>query len=250
MADINGRAVNLVKPDFPETAVAAGADGDTVVIEVIVDENGNVISAECLSPCNSFLKDAAELAARSSKFKPLEVKGRTVGYQGTLIYSFVVTRVNWFAFGVALESTRQFDNISLGPVAGMLSSEFDSEKATLLALDANGGADYDTRQKGITDVERSIKSKLKGEYLWRFELSMAMRRVTFWFHAAHIDRREMQSSIEKLAPYIASAPEGTSRQLLENLTTFSKYRITDEISDRALVQAIFRMESKILGRKK
>jgi len=45
--DINGMAISLVKPAFPETAVAAQADGSAVSLFVAVSENGNVISAKC-----------------------------------------------------------------------------------------------------------------------------------------------------------------------------------------------------------
>ena len=243
--DINGRSIHLVKPAFPDTAVVTGADGDTIGLKVIVDESGNVISAQCSLSCHPFLKDAAELAAMTSKFKPLLVKGRAVRYEGTLLYSFVVNRVNWFGFGTALESTRQFDNISFGPVAQILASEFNTEKERLLALDADGGVDYDARQKGIAEVESSIKSKLKGTDLWHFELGMAIRRVTFWSMAGRIDRREMQKSLEELAPFVASAPEGISKQLTEDLQAFSKFRIPTDMSDRDLIHAIYDMSRKI-----
>src|SRR5947208_16877214 len=78
--DINGRATSLVKPAFPETAVDMGADGDSVSLMVVVDENGFVISAHCSLNCHPMLKDAAELAAMTSKFKPLEINGRAVRY--------------------------------------------------------------------------------------------------------------------------------------------------------------------------
>ena len=97
------------------------------------------------------LKDAAELAAMTSKFKPLEINGRAVRYDGILLYSFVVNHVNWYGFGTALESTRQFDNISFGPAAQILSNDFAKEKARLVALDADGGADFDARAFGLSN---------------------------------------------------------------------------------------------------
>lgn len=244
--DINGRAVTLVKPAFPETAVAADADGAAVVVRVVVDEIGNVISATCLLPCHSMLKDAAELAAMQSKFKPLIINGRRVKYQGSLHYTFVVNRVDWFRFATAIESTRQFDNISLGPVAQILSPEFSKEKAGLLTLDANGGADYDTRQKVIAEVVASFKSKLKGIDLWRFELGLALRRVTFWPQAGGpVDRRELQKAIEELATVADWPPEGVAETLIKELTAISKYRIPPDISERDLRQAISDMSRNL-----
>jgi len=243
--DINGRAVLLVKPAFPETAVVTEADGESISLKVVVDEDGNVVSAQCSLTCHPMLKDAAELAAMTSKFKPLSVEGRSVRYEGILLYNFVVNRVHWFRFGTALESARQFDNISFGPVAQILSNEFAAEKARLIILDADGGVDFDTRQKGIADVVGSIKAKLSGVDLWQFELGMALRRVTFWLMAGRIDRREMQKAIEGLTPYITSAPEGTSKQLIDDLNAFSKFRIPADMSDRDLARAISDMSKKI-----
>ncbi len=236
--DINGMAVSLVKPAFPETAVAVDADGAGVVLRVIVDENGNVISATCSKTCHSMLKDAAELAAIQSKFKPMMKDGRPVKYQGTLLYTFIVNRVDWFRFGTAIESTRQFDNISLGPVAQILSAEFSKEKESLLTLDVKG-VDYDTRQKVIAEVVGSFKTKLKGVDLWRFDLGMSLRRITFWPQAGGlIDRVELQKAIDGLSNNISSSPESVSELLIKELTVISKYRVPPDISERDLRQAI------------
>lgn len=236
--DINGMALTLVKPAFPETAVAMGADGDGVSLKVVVDENGNVVSAVCSLSCHPMLKDAAELAALQSKFKPLKKDGKAIKYQGNLLYTFVVNRVDWFRFGTALESTRQFDNISLGPVGQILSSEYADEKTKLLSLDAKG-VDYDTRQKVIEEVASSMRSKLKGMDLWRFNLALALRRITFWPQAGGpVDRIELQQAIDGLVPVISAAPDGVSEGLIKELTSISKYRVPAEISERDLRQAI------------
>ncbi len=239
--DINGMAISLVKPAFPETAVAAAADGAGVSLKVVVDENGNVISARCSLNCHPMLKDAAELAAATSKFRPLTKDGQAVTYEGILLYTFVVDRVDWFRFGTALESTRQFDNISVGPVAEMLSSRFSDERARLLSLDARG-VDLETRWKVIREVESALKGKLKGSDRWSFEIAMALRRITFWTMAGErTDRVELQKAIDALPKFIAGAPEGVSEQTIAALMTVSKYRVRDNMPERELRQAISEM---------
>ena len=243
--DINGMAITLVKPAFPETAVVTGADGAAVSLRVVVDENGNPISAQCSISCHPMLKEAAELAAIQSKFKPLVKDGRPVKYEGILLYSFVVTHVNWYRFGTALESVRQFDNISAGPMAQILSGDFAAEKTRLLGLDAPG-VDLNTRWKVIAEVESSLRKKLKGLDLWRFEVGMALRRVTFWTMAGErTDRAAMQKAIDALPAHIAAAPEGVSEQVITGLTALSKYRVTAEIPERELRQAINDLSRKI-----
>lgn len=243
--DINGRAISLLKPAFPETAIAAAADGAGVTLRVVVDENGHVISAQCSLNCHPMLKDAAELAAATSKFRPLIKDGQAVKYQGVLLYTFVVERVDWFRFGTGLESARQFDNISVGPVAEVLSSRYSDEKARLLALDAKG-VDYETRQKGISGVEALLNDKLKGDDLWRFGMGMALRRVTFWTMAGErTDRAELQRAINDLPRYIANAPEGVGEQTIVALTTVSKYKVPPDLPERDLRKAIYDMTRAI-----
>lgn len=244
--DINGMAVTLVKPAFPETAVAANADGEVVIVHVVVDENGTVVSAKCSTACHAMLRDAAESAAIQSKFKPLVREGRAIRYEGTLQYTFVVSRVDWFRFGTALESTRQFDNISLGPVAQFLPGDYAKERSSLIALDANGGADYDTRQKVLTEVTSAIRSRLKGTDLWRYELGLALRRVTFWTQAGEsTDRTELQKAFQNLTNVAVSAPEGVSADLVKELSTMSKYRVPADLPERDLRKAIVDMQRKL-----
>lgn len=243
--DINGLAITLVKPAFPETAVAAGADGTAVLLRVVVDESGNVVSANCSTSCHPMLKDAAELAAIQSRFKPQMKDGRLVRYEGTLQYTFVVKHVSWYRFGTAIESGVQFDNISLGPIADILSSDYAAEKARLLTLDARG-VDFNTRQRVMAEVIATIKTKLKGADLWRFEMGIALRRVTFWTMAGErTDRAAMQKAIDALPSYIAAAPEGVSERTIKALTDVSHYRVTPEIAERELRLAILDLARKI-----
>jgi len=191
------------------------------------------------------LKDAAELAASTSKFKPLIKDGQAVKYDGILLYSFVVDRIDWFRFGTSLESVRQFDNITAGPAAQILSTKFAQEKTQLLSLDAKG-VDLETRWKVIREVEGSLKEKLTGGDLWRFEIAMALRRVTFWTMAGErTDRAQLQTAIDNLPKFIAGAPEGVSERTIEALTAVSKYRVPAELPERELRQAISNMTRSI-----
>jgi periplasmic protein TonB len=83
---VNGKAVNLVKPPYPPAARAVRAAG-TVNVQVTIDENGNVISASAVSG-HPLLKQAAEQAARSSKFSPTLLSGQKVKVTGVIVYNF------------------------------------------------------------------------------------------------------------------------------------------------------------------
>jgi len=84
---LNGKAVHLVQPPYPPIARSAHASGQ-VVVQVLIDENGNVVAAHATSG-HPLLQAAAVGAARSSKFTPTKLSGQPVKVNGVIIYNFV-----------------------------------------------------------------------------------------------------------------------------------------------------------------
>lgn len=85
---LNGRALSLPAPAYPEMAKRARTTG-TVVVEVVIDVSGRVISAKALSG-PEMLRDAAERAAMLAKFAPALLSGQPVKITGTINYNFVL----------------------------------------------------------------------------------------------------------------------------------------------------------------
>lgn len=85
---LNGRAVSLPRPPYPPIARAARASG-TVVVQVLIDEDGNVISAKAVSG-HPLLQSAAVQAARNAKFRQVLLEGQPVRLTGTITYNFVL----------------------------------------------------------------------------------------------------------------------------------------------------------------
>ncbi|MEP6570188.1 MAG: TonB family protein [Acidobacteriota bacterium] len=83
---LNGRALSLPKPDYPADAKAAGAEG-VVVIQVIVDEQGNVTEARAVSGPR-MLQEASVNAALQAKFSPTLLQGEAVKVTGVIVYNF------------------------------------------------------------------------------------------------------------------------------------------------------------------
>jgi protein TonB len=77
----------LVQPTYPAIARAAHASG-TVVVQVLIDEDGNVITAHAVSG-HPLLQPSAVSAARASKFSPTKLSGQPVKVSGILQYNFV-----------------------------------------------------------------------------------------------------------------------------------------------------------------
>jgi TonB family protein len=84
---LNGKAISLPKPPYPPVARAAKASG-TVVVQVVVDENGDVVSARAVSG-HPLLQAAAVAAARSAKFSPTKLNGQPAKVSGVITYQFV-----------------------------------------------------------------------------------------------------------------------------------------------------------------
>ncbi len=86
---LKGKPIDMPKPVYPRAASAAGATGE-VRVKVLVNEDGNVVSATALDG-NPLLAAAAEDAARKARFKPSCQDGRPVSVSRILSYSFDVT---------------------------------------------------------------------------------------------------------------------------------------------------------------
>ena len=84
---LNGKAISLPKPGYPPIARAAHASG-TVVVQVLIDENGNVVSAHAVSG-HPLLQAAAVGAAKSARFSPTKLSGQPVKVTGVIQYNFV-----------------------------------------------------------------------------------------------------------------------------------------------------------------
>lgn len=83
---LQGTATRRVEPNYPPLAKAARVSG-SVVVEVTLDEEGNVISARVISG-HPLLKDAAVSAAKGWKFNPTLLQGTPVKVIGTITFNF------------------------------------------------------------------------------------------------------------------------------------------------------------------
>lgn len=243
VADVNGRATMLVKPTLSGDVMIAN-DGTTATLKVYVDENGNVLSAKCSLRCPADVASAAETAAVASKFKPLIIDGKAVKYFGFLLYTIGIQRVDWYQFGGALYSTYIFDNLSLGPVAAILTTEFSDDKGKLQDLD--NGVSLETRWKTIEAVRDSIKSKLSSRDAWWFTLGIALREATAPFQSDRkLNREEVQQSLSNLGKFVESAPAEIPKQSVEKLKTLSEYKIDPAMPVQDLSRQVYEMASAI-----
>jgi protein TonB len=84
---LNGKALELPKPAYPDIARAAHASG-TVVVQVLIDEDGYVIAAHAVSG-HPLLQAASVAAALEARFSPTTLAGNPVKVTGVIHYNFV-----------------------------------------------------------------------------------------------------------------------------------------------------------------
>ena len=82
-----GHAIELPKPKYPAIARAAHVSG-TVLVQVIIDEEGKVSAAAAVSG-HPLLYGVSAAAARQARFTPMKFNGKPVKVTGVISYNFV-----------------------------------------------------------------------------------------------------------------------------------------------------------------
>jgi len=82
------KAISLPQPPYPQIAKQIGLQGP-VVVQILVDETGRVVSAQVVSG-NPMLGGNARDAALRARFTPTTLNGQTVKVQGVITYNFVL----------------------------------------------------------------------------------------------------------------------------------------------------------------
>jgi len=82
------KAISLPQPPYPQMAKQVGIHGQ-VNVQILVDEQGRVVSAQSVSG-NAMLTTAARDAALRARFTPTLLNGQPVKVQGVITYNFVL----------------------------------------------------------------------------------------------------------------------------------------------------------------
>jgi len=85
---LNGRALDLPKPEYSPDARARRLSG-IVVVRVEIDEKGKVLSAKDICQGPPFLTEASINAALRARFSPTLLSGQPVKVTGVIQYNFV-----------------------------------------------------------------------------------------------------------------------------------------------------------------
>jgi len=85
---ISSKTIDKPAPPYPAIAKAAGVQG-AVAVQIVVDEQGRVVSAKATSG-NPLLQPAAVQAAYRARFTPTILGGQAVKVTGSITYNFLL----------------------------------------------------------------------------------------------------------------------------------------------------------------
>lgn len=187
---INGKAISLPAPAYPAAAKAVGASG-SVNIQVLIDEEGNIVSASAVSG-HPLLRAAAEGAARQAKFRPTQLSGQPVKVSGIITYVFNLPKLDEDSGGSATAGDFPSTNnsTSIGSIA--------DEKANLDYMSFGG-------MIGLT-------KKLNAD-----ENLNAVAQVFFATFSKELESTELPEELD----FIKDLPNATKEKRAEMIGTFS-----------------------------
>jgi TonB family protein len=197
---LEGSAIKKVAPAYPPIAKAARAQG-AVQVNVTVDENGNVTSAEAVSG-HPLLRDAAIESAKQWQFKPTSLGGDAVKVQGLLTFNFTLQGKDEDPAQVALTApmARAVPMIDIGGRTKVESRTEQLGTQMVEGIAAEGIRYTDTIPAGAIGNEREINIVRERWYSPELQMVILMKHVDPRYgestqRLTNIDRNEPDASL-------------------------------------------------------
>jgi TonB family protein len=227
---LNGKATSLPKPVYPAAAKAVRASG-SVNVQVLIDEEGKVVSASATSG-HPLLRAASEQAARASTFSPTSLSGQLVKVSGIIVYNFVAAS-DWISLGRLL-AIKDFEGLKN---QYLLPNNFSTERKQLDAIINENQTDK------LDNFTETIQAKLYQDKTgnWEFNIGLALGRIK-----ANIDdQNEVRTQllkIKELSDFPAENASETRLAKLKELADFiakSKFSQADKLKITEIGNSIY-----------
>jgi TonB family protein len=239
---LNGKAVSLPVPPYPAAARAVQASGQ-VVVQVLIDEDGSVISATAVSG-HPLLRGPAADAAKNATFSPTLLGGKPVKVTGVITYTFNSNStkggdyLSWIGAGLTLGALQEVGadpglELSAAENGKSLPEMFSEEKRQLAELPNVAGA----RQTEIIDtVITSIEGKLSGDESWQFEIGKRLGHILGQLKQytvnrdAKFDESAFMLTMEKIAELANNAPNYIPTEVSNKFKEFAAWKDRNDLS--------------------
>ena len=230
---LNGKATSLPVPEYPAAAKAVRASG-AVNVQVLIDEQGAVVSANAVSG-HPLLRQTAEKAALKASFSPTTLSGQPVKVSGIIVYNFVPEKDDSPVWALGMFFTfvenadqnlmetfgdeAEFDLI-LSDMAKDIPTEFAAEKPLFDKLANSEGAE---RQEPASILLSSLNKHFNQSELWEVETGKYLALVLIEMLKQKINADNelpmndllLKSHLEKIKLQISIAPSDISRSKIE-----------------------------------
>lgn len=230
---MNGKAIDLKKPEYPKAASAVNAYGQ-VTVNVLIGETGGVIWAKAQKG-HPLLRTAAETAALQSTFWPTSLSGVPVRVNGIIVYNFISRPWNWLEIGYTLGGGNSY--YSIKSLRSQLPAGYANESSLL------------AQQAEVSTIIAIIRSKLYDEdrAKWLFEVGPILSKLKA---VGGRDDAELKAIGLEISNLYLSAPPNVSpilsRQLqkLSYLIDHPDERKYDPLRGSSLYQLLLEMEEQ------
>ena len=260
---LNGKAVSLPKPPYPDAARAVKASG-AVGVKVLIDETGNVLSAEAVSG-HPLLRAASVQAALAAKFSPTQLSGQPVKVSGVITYNFVPSadtplgktgllagvpasdreKLWGFGFFFSLIQTVDAETIRLigdeqefNKILKDLSTDLTDDVAEYKPmLEKVSSTDFNIRSEAARDFLRAVRKELNAEQNWQVDVGEQLglllgevlrQKLLYIKTGVAYDANILRTHLQRISDMIAAAPEGATP---ESKAKFQKVAAFGEVQD-------------------
>ena len=267
---LNGKAMSLPKPAYPDAARAVKASG-SVTVKVLIDENGNVISAEATSG-HPLLRAAAVNAARSAKFSPTLLSGQPVKVSGVITYNFIPDasprlaekgflsgvpssdRDKLWAFGLFFsllqvadaETIRMIgDEKEFNDMLKDFSTDLPAEETEYRPiLEKVASPDFAIRSEASREFLRMVRKEFNAEQNWQVDVGeqiglllgeMLRQKMVYVKTGVAFDANVLRTYLERLSDLVTTAPMDVPAESKERFRKIASFRdATDLATDRKI----------------
>jgi TonB family protein len=221
---LNGKATSLPKPAYPAAAMAVRAGG-AVSVQILIDEEGNVVTATATSG-HPLLRAASEKAALGAKFSPTTLSGIRVRVTGVLVYNFV-SKVDWLSIGKRLSSneTSNFDSASRE-----LPPSFAPEKQRIQKMAE------DQSTSDIDGVISLIETKLNNKQLdlWEFQIGTTIGKIL----GEPKNSNSIRTNLLKIRQLVDFPPTSVTSERIEQIRELSNFSNSSRLSKKDILTII------------
>lgn len=266
---VNGKALTLPKPVYPENALKAKLSG-SVSVQVLIDETGRIISAKAVSGLeNVSLRIAAENAALKAIFSPTLLKGQPAKVSGVIVYNFAAEKSNEeklrvFSVAAYLTIVRTFapdldkfkDALDEKELFKNDEEDFGDFAPVLKSLESMEKLPVNKRLEAVDYALSLVRAKLTDSDRWQYEVGKNLGEILgpiMWLMASSndpdiskLDGASIKLNLNKISDLTLSTPPDFPADVLAKLKVFAAIGVKDKLSTREnLLELIDKMGALI-----